>query len=68
MIPRYQSSAMKSLWSDETKFARWFRVEEAFLKAWLAYQKQEDPELQKRLRRFCRGTRLESIFHKSKPS
>lgn len=35
MIPRYQSTTMKDLWSDENKYQTWFKVELAFLKAYL---------------------------------
>jgi adenylosuccinate lyase len=34
MIPRYSTSEMTALWSDEQRFARWLRVEVACVEAW----------------------------------
>lgn len=41
MIPRYQTEAMKAIWSDEAKFKSWLQVEIAHLEA----QKQHSKDL-----------------------
>lgn len=56
MIPRYQSAAMKLLWSEEEKFQTWFKVELAFLMAYLKERGEENPELINKLLSWQRKT------------
>lgn len=49
MIPRYQSSVMKQLWSDENKYATWFLVERRYLCVYLKEKGAYDDALINRL-------------------
>ncbi|MCZ6638822.1 MAG: adenylosuccinate lyase, partial [Candidatus Dadabacteria bacterium] len=37
MITRYSRPEMSSIWSDETKYQNWLRVEIAVCEAWAKY-------------------------------
>ncbi len=50
MISRYQSAAMKTLWSDEHKFATWFLVERVYLAAYMRHKGMHDEPLLVRLK------------------
>lgn len=50
MIPRYQSTGMKELWSDERKYQTWFLVERTYLECYLRHQQAFDSELIERLK------------------
>jgi adenylosuccinate lyase len=45
MIPRYQTTFMKELWSDEYKYKTWFAVEVAYLEAYLKDNQKADNKL-----------------------
>lgn len=49
MIPRYQSPALKELFSEPNKFKTWFKVEIAFLHAYFEHNAINDDGLLKRL-------------------
>lgn len=49
MIPRYQTAVMNHIFSDDFKFQTWFRVEVAYLEAYLEHTNEPDPELIDRL-------------------
>lgn len=50
MISRYQSSLMKHLWSDSHKYRTWFKVEQAYLKAYFEHHGRADRDLFSRLK------------------
>lgn len=50
MISRYQTAAMRHLWSDEAKYETWYAVEVAYLEAYLAHVGKIDQPLIDRLR------------------
>jgi adenylosuccinate lyase len=49
MIPRYQTEIMRTIFCDETKYQTWFKVEIAYLEAYLNQQKLADMSLLKRI-------------------
>lgn len=51
MIDRYQSSFMKDWWSESNKFRSWFKVEVAYLEAYLEHHRMPKKEMIERLKR-----------------
>jgi adenylosuccinate lyase len=43
MIPRYQTDIMGQIWNDHHKYRTWYRVELAYLEAYLAHCGKDEP-------------------------